>query len=62
MLVETFDPMTGCDFSASSDGRSCTRSTTKTLGKVLGTMRQFKYGKPPWILQPRTPADCPDCT
>ena len=59
--IPGWNAMTGCDFTGSTDGLSCTRAKTKTLGKVLGTLRSFKYGRPPWILQTRSPADCPDC-
>ena len=59
--IPNWNAMTGCDFSASTDGLSCTRTKAKTLSKVLGTLRTFQFGRPPWILQTRSPADCPDC-
>jgi len=59
--IPNWNAMKGCDFKKSSDGLSCTRATDKTLTKVLGTMRSFRYGRPPWIIQTRSPADCPDC-
>lgn len=31
------------------------------LNGVVGTMRHLIFGKPPWILETRSPADCPQC-
>ena len=33
----------------------------RTLDKVIGTMRNLSFGKPPWILETRRPTDCPQC-
>ena len=33
----------------------------KTINKVVGTMRNFVYGTPPWILEIRRTDDCPQC-
>ncbi len=31
------------------------------LSRIVGTLRHLVFGRPPWILEPRRPADCPDC-
>ena len=59
--IPSWNPISGCDFTASGDGKSCTRTKAVTLSKVIGTLRTFQFGRPPWILQVRSPADCPDC-
>ena len=33
----------------------------RTLDKIVGTMRNLSFGKPPWILETRRPDDCPQC-
>ena len=33
----------------------------KTLDRVVGTMRNLSFGRPPWILETRRPGDCPQC-
>jgi|GEM_PF-5645714 hypothetical protein len=33
----------------------------KTLSKIVGTLRHLTFGRPAWILEPRRPAECPDC-
>ncbi len=38
-----------------------TAGKARTLDKVIGTMRNLSFGKPPWILETRRPTDCPQC-
>jgi hypothetical protein len=33
----------------------------KVLSKVVGTLRNLSFGRPPWTIELRRPADCPDC-
>ncbi len=38
-----------------------TAGKARTLDKIVGTMRNLSFGKPPWILETRRPTDCPQC-
>jgi hypothetical protein len=44
-----------------SDDKDKTMLKEQKLGKIVGTMRHLSFGRPPWIVEPRRPADCPDC-
>jgi len=33
----------------------------RNLSKVVGTLRHLSFGRPPWTLELRRQADCPDC-
>jgi hypothetical protein len=56
--VPNFDPMKDCSFAA--DYWNCKRKPQR-LGKLVGTLRNLSFARPPWILEARSAADCPDC-
>lgn len=52
--IQDFDPLQAYEDAAKA-------GTPMTLGKVVGTLRQLSFGRPPWSIEPRRPSDCPDC-
>jgi hypothetical protein len=44
-----------------SDDSTKTVLKPKKLGKIVGTLRHLSFGRPPWTIEPRRTADCPDC-
>lgn len=57
--IPNFDPMAKCVADA-SNVRRCTRPAT-SLTSIAGTVRDFEFGKPRWIVEARTSIDCSDC-
>jgi len=47
--IEDFDPL------------KLPGSKTKTLNKLVGNLRHLIFGRPAWIISPRSSEDCPQC-
>lgn len=53
--IQDFDPL------AASEAANAT-GQPRVIKEIIGTLRHLVFGRPPWIIETRWPADCPTCT